>query len=77
MHIEVDCHYNKEAYDDKTNILPHVTTYLQIVDIFTKALPYVKHQFFMSKLMLVHSPTYQFEGGVNMEQPHSASPPLQ
>eukprot|EP00268_Persea_americana_P043326 TRINITY_DN4352_c0_g1_i1.p1 TRINITY_DN4352_c0_g1~~TRINITY_DN4352_c0_g1_i1.p1 ORF type:complete len:237 (+),score=16.94 TRINITY_DN4352_c0_g1_i1:1085-1795(+) len=56
-HREVDCHYIRQAYDDKTITLPHVTTDLQIADIFTKALPRIKHQFFVSKLMLFDSPT--------------------
>lgn len=44
--IEVDCHYIHEAYDDKLITPPHVTTDLQVDDIFTKALP-------RAKLMLV------------------------
>ena len=56
-HIEVDGHYIHEAYEDKLITLPHVTTDLQFTDIFTKALPRVKHQFFVDKLMLVDSPT--------------------
>lgn len=33
-------------------LLPDATTDPQIADIFTKALPRVKHQFFVNKLML-------------------------
>ena len=54
--IEVDCHYIREAYD-KIVTLPHETTDLEVVDIFTHPLPRVKHQFFVNKLMLVDSPT--------------------
>lgn len=38
-YIGVDCHYIREAYDDKQITLPHVTIDLRIVDIFIKALP--------------------------------------
>lgn len=58
---EIDCYYIWEADDDKTITLPHVTKDLYIVDIFTKASPRVKHQSFVSKLMLVDSPTSIWE----------------
>lgn len=38
-----------EAFDDKLIPLPHVTIDLQVADIFTKALPQVKYQFFVKK----------------------------
>lgn len=56
-HIDVDCHYIHEAFEDKVVALPHVTADLQVADIFTKALPRIKHQFFVDKLMSVNSPT--------------------
>lgn len=56
-HTEVDCHYTCEAYDNNTITLPHVTSDLQVAHIFTKALPRVKHDFLVRKLMLVDSPT--------------------
>ena len=55
-HIEVDCHYIREAFEAKTLTLPHVTTDLQIADRFTKSFPQVKHRFFVDKVMLVDSP---------------------
>ena len=55
-HFKGDCHYIQEAFEAKTITLPHVTTDLQIADIFTKSLPQVKHRFFVDKLMLVDSP---------------------
>lgn len=55
-HIEVDCHYIYEAFDDNImSSLCHAD--LQIADIFTKSLPRMKHQFFVDKLMLATSPT--------------------
>lgn len=36
-----------------TFTLPHVSTNLQVADIFTKALTRPRHQFFADKLMLV------------------------
>ncbi|KAK2415811.1 putative mitochondrial protein [Trifolium repens] len=61
-HIEVDCHSIRDAYDDKLISLPHVSTQFQVADILTKAVP--RHQFLVSKLMLLDQP-HQFEGDVN------------
>ncbi|RVW32960.1 Retrovirus-related Pol polyprotein from transposon RE1 [Vitis vinifera] len=38
-HIEVDCHSIREAFEAHVITLPHISTDLQIADIFTKALP--------------------------------------
>ena len=61
-HIEVDCHSIREALDARVISLPHVTSQLQLADIFTKAVPRPRHQFLLSKLMLLDQP-HQFEGG--------------
>lgn len=61
-HIEVDCHSIREALDDHVISLPHVSSQLQLADIFTKAVPRARHQFLLSKLMLLDKP-HQFEGG--------------
>jgi hypothetical protein len=37
-HIEVDCHSIREALDTRVISLPHVSTDLQIVGVFTKAM---------------------------------------
>ncbi|RVW43250.1 DNA repair helicase XPB2 [Vitis vinifera] len=42
-HIEVDCHSIREAFEARVITLPHISTDLQIVDIFTKALPRHRH----------------------------------
>jgi hypothetical protein len=55
-HIEVDCHSIREALDTRVIFLPHVSTDLQIVDVFTKAMTRQCHQFFMGKLMLLDRP---------------------
>ena len=55
-HIEVDCHSICEAYDARVITLPHVSTDLQIVDIFTKALTRYRHSFLNSKSMLIAHP---------------------
>ena len=52
-HIEVDCHSIREAFEAHVITLPHISTDLQIVDIFTKALPRHRHCLLSSKLMLV------------------------
>lgn len=56
-HIEVDCHSIHEALDSRVISLPHVSTTLQIADIFTKALPCPCHRFLLYKLLLVDKPT--------------------
>ncbi len=52
-HIEVDCHYIREAVNEHVISLPHVSTTFQLVDIFTKSLPRQRHQFLVGKLMLL------------------------
>ena len=53
-HIEVNCHSIREAFDIT---LPHISTTLQIADIFTKSMTRQRHNFLVSKLMLVDLPT--------------------
>ena len=55
-HIEVDCHYIREAFTQGVITLPHLTTDLQIADVFTKALTRQRHKFLSSKLMLIDLP---------------------
>ena len=55
-HIEVDCHYIREAFTRGVITLPHLITDLQIVDVFTKALTRQQHKFLSSKLMLIDLP---------------------
>ena len=55
-HIEVDCHSICEAFKARVITLPHISTDLQIADIFTKALPHPRHCLLSSKLMLVDQP---------------------
>ena len=52
-HIEVDCHSIRDAYDRRVISLPHISTSIQIADIFTKTLTRQRHKFLLSKLMLV------------------------
>jgi hypothetical protein len=56
-HIEVDCNSIREAYDHQIITLPHISTTLQIADIFTKSMPRQRHHFLTGKLMLVDLPT--------------------
>ncbi|RVW31828.1 Retrovirus-related Pol polyprotein from transposon RE1 [Vitis vinifera] len=55
-HIEVDCHSIREAFEARVITLTHISTDLQIADIFTKALPRHRHCLLSSKLMLVDQP---------------------
>ena len=43
--------------EDRVISLPHVTSTLQVVDIFTKTLTGQRHQFLVDKLMLLDKPT--------------------
>lgn len=56
-HIEVDCHSIREAFEALVITLPHISTEMQIADIFTKALTRHRHCFLSGKLMLVDQPT--------------------
>ena len=56
-HIEMDCHYIREAFTQGVITPPHFTIDLQIVDVFTKALTHQRHKFLSSKLMLIDLPT--------------------
>ena len=42
-HIEVDCHFIREAVESRIISLPHVSTNLQVANIFTKALTRHRH----------------------------------
>ena len=55
-HIEVDCHYIREALDHNVLTLPHISTEHQTADVFTKALPRPRHQLMIDKLMLLDRP---------------------
>ena len=55
-HIEVDCNYIREAFTQGVITFPHLTTDLQIVDVFMKALTRQRHKFLSSKLMLIDLP---------------------
>ncbi|KAH9780093.1 protein kinase domain-containing protein [Citrus sinensis] len=56
-HIEVDCHYIREALDTRIISLPHISTTLQRADVFTNAMTQKRHQFLVSKLMLLDRST--------------------
>lgn len=58
-YFEVDCPFICDAYEDKAISLPHITSDLQLADIFsffTKALTSKRHHFLLDKLMLPDSP---------------------
>jgi len=55
-HIEVDCHYIREALTTNVIYLPYISTDIQVAYIFTKAMTRQRHQFFVGKLLLVDLP---------------------
>ncbi|KAJ6937342.1 hypothetical protein NC652_011864 [Populus alba x Populus x berolinensis] len=55
-HIEVDCHSIREAVDAHVISLSHISTDLQIADVFTKSMTRPRHQFLVGKLMLSNPP---------------------
>ena len=55
-HIEVDCHYIREAVATRLISLPHVPTTLQVADLLTKSHTRQRHQFLVGKLMLLDKP---------------------
>ena len=52
-HIEVDCHSIRDTLESWVISFPHISSDLQVVDIFTKALTRQRHQFLVGKLLLV------------------------
>ena len=55
-HIEVDCHSIREAMDSHVISLPHISTDLQIADVFTKSITRQRHRFLVGKLMFLAHP---------------------
>lgn len=53
-HIEVDCHFIREVFQDGLILLPHVASNMQLADIFSKSLTKERHQFLVNKLMMRH-----------------------
>ncbi|GAA0161659.1 hypothetical protein LIER_17921 [Lithospermum erythrorhizon] len=58
-HIEVDCHFVRDAVLDKTIFAYHVSTTLQLADFFTNPLEKQRFQFLLYKLGIcdLHAPT--------------------
>ena len=56
-HIEVDCHSIQDTLESRVISLPHISSDLQVADVFTKALTRRRHQFLVGKLLLTDLPT--------------------
>ena len=56
-HIEVHCHYMREAVYKEVITLLYVSSDLQIADAFTKSMARLRHQFLVGKLMLLDPST--------------------
>ena len=60
-HIEIECHWIHQHYVSNKLRLPYVSSHNQLADVFTKRLPWDRHEYILSKLMLCSTP-HQFEG---------------
>ena len=58
-HIEIDCHFVRDAIQDGTNSPSHVPSTTQPTDIITKALGQAQFSFLLRKLGVcdLHAPT--------------------
>jgi hypothetical protein len=56
-HIKVDCHSIRDTLESRVISLPHISSDLQVADVFTKAMTRQRHQFVVGKLLLVDLPT--------------------
>ena len=58
-HIEIDCHFIRDAIRDETVVASHVSTSSQLADIFTKPLGKQQFETLMRKLGIcdLHAPT--------------------
>lgn len=54
----MDCHFILERIMSKALHLPHVSSHLQLADLFTKAKTKSQHDFLTTKLMLRSSPNH-------------------
>ena len=55
-HIEVDCHSIRDTLESRVISLPHISSDLQVANVFTKALTRQRHQFLVGKLLLTDLP---------------------
>lgn len=55
-HIEIDCHFVRDAINDGLISPSHVPTSSQLADVFTKALGKTQFDFLLSKLGISTSP---------------------
>ena len=61
-HIEIDCHFIRQHFVYEDISLPYISSSEQLADVFTKGLPRNRHEYILSKLMLLGHPPHQFEG---------------
>lgn len=65
-HIEVDFHFTSEAFDQNIITLPHVSSNIQNVDIFTKVMTHTQYQFEVGYERIVLLTTIQIVDEYNM-----------
>ena len=47
-HIEIDCHFIRQHYVSDKLCLPYVSSHDQLADMFTKGLPWDRHEYILS-----------------------------
>ena len=55
-HIEIDCHFVRDAISEGLIDLSYVTTHTQLADIFTKVLGKPQFDYLLSKLAMFSPP---------------------
>ncbi|KAM7496324.1 hypothetical protein LguiA_020738 [Lonicera macranthoides] len=55
-HIEVDCHFVRHHFQQGHILLPHISSELQIADLFTKPHVVARFRFLISKLRMLFKP---------------------
>ena len=55
-HIKVDCHSIRDTLESRVISLRHISSHLQVADVFTKALTRQRHQFRVGKSLLIDLP---------------------
>jgi hypothetical protein len=70
-HVRISCHYTRELYENKIIIPVRVPTEANIADMFTKPLPVLKFNAFVSKLLSKRTETVLMITAQDNDEQHS------